>query len=442
MRPLPSHDRRASRVAALLASALLVSSGLAACGKDEGGGGGAGDDSPNPPPKPVAESADGAGPGPAGGYGYASTLGADVDRKAGDAIVKGRRWLLSQRDEATGTWGDGNVGFTALAATAVAGTTEREAVKDDPVVGKALDFLRSKQAEDGSISGNPAFVNYETSAAVLALATAKVAAHAQAQVKARDFLASSQIAGDETSASYGGFPYQSRSDPTRPTDLSNLQFAATALHDADLPKDHEAWKRMRVYLDRVQNRSESNTFRTTTKEGETVVAGDDGGGYYAPGVSMAGLAKRADGTLEPKSYGSMTYALLKCLLFAGVPPTDPRVTAAVSWLERHYTVDRNPGREDAADPEKAGREGYYYYLLTMARAAAEYERATGKPWRPRDASGTEREWRKDVASKLASLQQGDGSWVNEGADRWEEGNPVLVTAYALQTLALAQGRLP
>jgi squalene-hopene/tetraprenyl-beta-curcumene cyclase len=436
----PSRRRSVRSLVPLLAVGVC----LGACGKKDQGTTGGGYDQPAPggggvPSSPSKPAEGGA---PAGGYGYASTLGADVDRKAGDAVVKGRRWLLSKRDEATGTWADGNVGFTALAATAVAGTTEREAVRNDPVVAKALDFLRSKQAEDGSISGNPAFVNYETSAAVLAFATAKLPAHAQAQVKARDYLARSQIAGDETSASYGGFPYQSRSDPNRPTDLSNLQFAAAALHEAELPKDHEVWKRMRVYLDRVQNRSESNTFRATAKDGETVVAGNDGGGYYAPGVSMAGLVKRADGTFEPQSYGSMTYALLKCLLFAGVPPTDPRVTAAVSWLERHYTVDRNPGRENADDPEKAGREGYYYYLLTMARAASEYERATGKPWRPRDATGAEHDWRKDVASKLASLQREDGSWVNEGAERWEEGDPVLVTAYALQTLALAQGRLP
>jgi hypothetical protein len=426
---------------------LALAGALPGCGKDEGGGPASGGGGASPGPGSGGSAAKpnpagGYGASAASGYGYASTLGSEADRKAGDAITKGRRFLLSKRDESTGAWSDGNVGFTALAATAITGTTAREAVKDDPTVAKALDFLKAAQKEDGSIASNPSFVNYETSAAVLAFATAKLPAYAQTQVKARDFLASSQVAGDEGGASYGGFPYQSKRDPDRPTDLSNLQFAATALHEADLAKDHEVWKRMRVYLDRVQNLSESNTFRTTTKEGQTVVSGDDGGGFYAPGVSMADLVKRADGSFEPKSYGSMTYALLKCLLFAGVPVTDRRVGAAVAWLERNYTVDRNPGRENAEDPEKAGREGYYYYLLTMARAAAEYERATGKPWRPKDASGVEHEWRKDLAGKLASLQREDGSWVNEGADRWEEGDPVLVTSYALQTLALAQGRLP
>jgi len=38
---------------------------------------------------------------------------------------------------------------------------------------------------------------------------------------------------------------------------------------------------------------------------------------------------------------------------------------------------------------------------------------------------------------LASRQQPDGSWVNQNA-RWMEGNPNLVTGYAL--LALTQCR--
>ncbi|MCH7925963.1 MAG: hypothetical protein IIC51_10560 [Planctomycetes bacterium] len=37
---------------------------------------------------------------------------------------------------------------------------------------------------------------------------------------------------------------------------------------------------------------------------------------------------------------------------------------------------------------------------------------------------------------LVSLQRDDGSWVND-ADRWYEGNPQLVTAYALLALQTA-----
>ncbi len=44
-----------------------------------------------------------------------------------------------------------------------------------------------------------------------------------------------------------------------------------------------------------------------------------------------------------------------------------------------------------------------------------------------------REWRLDLYDQLATLQQGDGSFLSLD-DRWMENNPVLVTAYALLAL--------
>ena len=75
----------------------------------------------------------------------------------------------------------------------------------------------------------------------------------------------------------------------------------------------------------------------------------------------------------------MTYALLKCLLLAGVDVKDPRVVAALGWITQNFSLDRNPGFEGAADPEKAGQQGWYYYVYTLARTLAEYERITQKP---------------------------------------------------------------
>ena len=44
-----------------------------------------------------------------------------------------------------------------------------------------------------------------------------------------------------------------------------------------------------------------------------------------------------------------------------------------------------------------------------------------------------RDWRADITAALAKRQQADGGWVNK-TDRWMEGNPLLVTGYALMTL--------
>ena len=48
--------------------------------------------------------------------------------------------------------------------------------------------------------------------------------------------------------------------------------------------------------------------------------------------------------------------------------------------------------------------------------------------------GVKHNWRADLLAELASKQQSDGSWINE-ADRWYEGDPNLVTSYALLALS-------
>ena len=77
----------------------------------------------------------------------------------------------------------------------------------------------------------------------------------------------------------------------------------------------------------------------------------------------------------------------------------------------------------------------------MARALAEMEKATGVTMKVTDAEGKAHDWRREISAKLASLQTADGSWLNP-VDRWEEGNPLVVTSYAMQALAICQGRLP
>ena len=60
-----------------------------------------------------------------------------------------------------------------------------------------------------------------------------------------------------------------------------------------------------------------------------------------------------------RSYGSMTYAGLKSMLYAGLGPEDPRVKAAYEGIRRYYTTAENPGLNDA---------GLYYYYHVFAKA--------------------------------------------------------------------------
>ena len=106
-------------------------------------------------------------------------------------------------------------------------------------------------------------------------------------------------------------------------------------------------------------------------------------------------------------------------------PGLPRVTAAVEWLRKHYTLDENPGLE---------RSGYFYYLHLMAKgltAAGIIELEVG---------GKKSDWRPALAERLMKLQQQDGSWLND-SPRWKENNPVLVTTYCALTLEILYAQL-
>ncbi len=107
------------------------------------------------------------------------------------------------------------------------------------------------------------------------------------------------------------------------------------------------------------------------------------------------------------------------MIFAGVGKDDVRVKAVKSFLKKNYTVASNPGMGDT---------GLYYYQQTMAKALSAvgeemFESADG----PKD-------WKTDLVKQLEKTQRADGSWVNE-AVRWMEGDPNLVTGYALLTLS-------
>jgi squalene-hopene/tetraprenyl-beta-curcumene cyclase len=340
-------------------------------------------------------------------------------------IDTGLAYLKSQQ-KPDGGWQKENAPPAVTAIVLRAFVQEPPHTSKTDFIKRGYDKLLSYQLESGGIYKDM-LANYNTAIAISALAAARDPAFKPRMDKATDYLKGLQwnesITGpkgekvDQRNAFYGGWGYGRKGRP----DLSNAHFAIEALHDAGLKQDDPAYKAAVLFLSRTQNSSATN---------DQPFASDDGGFVYTPaseGDSEAGTFIDDTGHRRARSYGSMTYAGLKSMIYAGVARDDPRVTAAFDWISKNWTLDINPGMQ-LANPAQ-GKHGLYYYYNVFAQALNVMDQPIVT-----DAKGQKHDWRAELVAKLASLQKPDGSWV--GDKRWMEDDPILVTAYAV--LALEQ----
>ncbi len=316
---------------------------------------------------------------------------------------------------------------SALVLKAFMGDSKYDA--DQPFLEKGFDKLLSYQKPDGGIYRD-LLANYNTAISISALAASKEAEYQPQEQKALAYLRRLQWNDTidklperqqvpSTDPRYGGFGYGKRERP----DGSNLQIALDALHDAGVKPSDPAFVAAVAFVSHLQNRSESNN---------QPWAGDDGGFIYTDadgGSSPAGEYKTPDGRTMFRSYGSMTYAGLKSMIYAGLTRDDPRVQAAWSWITHNWTWDENPGLK--LGPGNVSESGLYYYFHTASRALHAY----GQPI-VTDSQGVKHDWRAELTAKLASLQKADGSWV--GQSKWMESNPVIATSFAVLSLQEVQ----
>lgn len=386
----------------------------------------------------------------------AATEDVETRAKAELLIEKAEKFLRSRQDKETGGWSvpavtkDGPAGplfpaFTALVLDGMLMDPKADPEKD-PVIAAGVKFLLNHQKSDGGIYDRD-LPQYNTSLSVSALSKVRSARSKDAVEKGVAFLKKMQwgeasdptVGGKEAPKPvtrdhqfYGGVGYGRHSRP----DNSNLAMFMQALQDAGVSPQDEAVKRALVFLERTQmdDRINDQQYAKGSRQGGFVYSTVENAATMEErtGQSMAGMIEEtlSDGTVASRlrAYGSMTYAGFKSYLFAELPKDDPRVKAAFDWIRRNFTVDENPG---------AGTNGQYYYYVVFARAL----RAAGEPTiKTLDAkntpTGEERNWRKELVEKLASLQNEDGSFKSV-SQRWMENNPDLITAYSLIALRQA-----
>jgi squalene-hopene/tetraprenyl-beta-curcumene cyclase len=367
-----------------------------------------------------------------------SGLPMELDARARAALRRGLAWLSASQDPAGG-WmvakaaaGTDQPKPSQAAATAVSGLAlkafaQAGGATDDATIARALGFIKSQAFPAGSFVPDPAgsLGNYVAASVAMGLAALDRPDELPMLEHTVEWLRQNQWDHTEGLAStkdwYGGAGYGNWGRP----DLSNTQLFLDALHDAGVSQDDPAVQRALAFVTRTQN------LKATNPSSWAQSGNDDGGFVYTPANGGESFAsedagegrygeKLPAGTPRTlRSYGSMTYAGLKSLLYAGLSPDDPRVKAARGWIALHWGFDANPG---------LGTQGLYYYRHAMARAlAVNGERAIV------DAQGKAHDWRAELIESLLAAQRPDGSWVN-ATSRWQEDKPELVTAYALLAL--------
>lgn len=318
------------------------------------------------------------------------------------AVTNGISFLLSTQ-QADGHWSDPHMpALTALPLWALT-------LNGCGAQTNAVKFVLSTQRKDGGFyfpkpgRGGSGLGNYNTAVCLSALFDSGLAPTA-ALLKAREYIASSQLIGDDTLG--GGFGYDKISR-RRYADLSNTAYAMSAMAKTasleDLRSDGKSvdldWEQAVKFVEGLMKR-----------EGP-----DAGGAAYNHRTAQAGIESDKEGRVHLRAYGSMSYAAVLSMCSAKLTKGDPRVRQTLEYLAKNWSVDENPGM---------GNQGLYYFYEIMARAlsAAQVEEVGGH------------NWKDELATKIISLQRPDGSWANDNNRFWE-ADPVLCTSFALIVLS-------
>ena len=347
-------------------------------------------------------------------------------KEAKVSVSKSVAYLLSKQNE-NGSWGPygGMPAMTGIVINSLLSSPEAGSAKVKAAIAKAEQNLLKYAQADGSIwakSAEKGYPNYSTSVAVVSFYLINKDKHLKVIKKARAFLKSSQFDANTgaTTVEAGGIGYGSTKNKS---DLSNTQMALEALyitHDVEnestdaaaVKATKECWEKANKFISRCQALPTTNDLKWAKS-----APGEDVGGFiYSPDRT------KVDGE-ELRVYGSMTYAGLKSMVYAGyisedkLTKEDPRIKAAFDWAAKNFTLDENPG---------VGAQGHYYYIQTMSKALDAYDsdKIAGKMWR------------REVVKKLLELQKSDGHWVNENG-RWMENVPEMVTAFSLNAMSHA-----
>ena len=347
---------------------------------------------------------------------------ADGDPKQWNQTVDKALAYLKSTQAADGSWSrDNSPGVTGVVLTGLLRTGRSTARRRD--AGESAQVHRELiNPKAGHIAGKDPkaqLQNYVTSVNVMALPAANRPDKYKAVIgDAAKFLKKLQWDEGEGKTPdddfYGGAGYDSKSRP----DLSNTQFFLDALKAAGVPQDDPAYKKALIVRQPLPEPQER-------------------------------VQRPAVGRQDQRRQLHLHRGRRRRRPRRDDPPTAP-ARLRQHDLRRHQEhdllrrVEGRPADEEGArlDARRTTRWTPTPACRRHSRSAACTTTTTRWPsawtcwaWTSSPTpTGVKHDWRADITAALAKRQQPDGSWVNE-TDRWMEGDPNLVTGYALMALS-------
>jgi len=368
-------------------------------------------------------------------------------------------WIAGQQG-ADGAWRAGllggnaepSVAYTGLLAAGLLNAPENLRARYKAAASRAVAWLLSKANRDGSFGEgeNGSFLKtYSTAIALMALSSSEWSDRIGDAVRgAQAFLRHHQIREGLHRGGSGYGDLELKRDPetgefravhSAIANVSTTAFAADALRASRLSLSDEYWERAADFVRKCQNNSEVNRdpARLAALREKGLSVGEDGSIIYTPepdrALQKAGTVRVGDRETVA-GYGSMTYDGIKTYLYAGLSKDSPEVRSAVDWARRNYSIGSHPGF--AFDRQKRHHlRGLYYYYLVMARALDAYGE---RPFVTADGRG--HDWPAELAEEFLKTIRESRLWKNDNP-AWYEGDPVLVTAYVLNTCDILFGHL-
>lgn len=365
--------------------------------------------------------------------------GFDVLAQARTSMAAGVAYLFSQQMESgafphfQAVGSEPSAASSALALRALAALPQEMRAPHAEAIARVQTFLDGLVDDHGMVTQYSDRVSYKTYATALylsALATMADESRADQVGRLRDALISQQLHEPfevtDYDYSYGSWNYHdANARSSQRADMSITSNVLEALHRANLPADHKAFERARLFLSRTQN--------WQPDPAEWMKRAMDGGFGFSPRESKAGMDVLPNGWVHYRPYGSSTSDGLRALVYAGHASDAPQVLAARDWLGKHFDLSQNPGLPAAPIPWSQGI--YYYYVNSLSDALSSADVSE-----LRDPRGNLIEWEKQLAKELVYRRRGDGSWQND-VNLMSEDDSVLATSFAVWSLARCVARL-